>query len=181
MIRAVIFDLDGTLLDRETSLRMFVEDQYERYMDRLMVSKTIYVSRFIELDNHGYVWKDKVYQQMNNLKSMGIAAYFDEILISESEGVRKPDKEIFIRALERLNVRAQEAIFVGDHPINDVQASMNAGLVGIWKKDTFYDQDIVADGIIEDLIELQEIIKAHDIEGNCENNSCKWHKEELRR
>lgn len=66
MISTVIFDLDGTLLDRETSLRLFVEDQYERYTDHLYpVSKIEYVSRFIELDNHGYVWKDKVYQELN--------------------------------------------------------------------------------------------------------------------
>jgi len=28
------------------------------------IPKEQYVSRFIELDNHGYVWKDKVYQQL---------------------------------------------------------------------------------------------------------------------
>ncbi|MFP3813779.1 HAD hydrolase-like protein, partial [Bacillus sp. SIMBA_005] len=28
------------------------------------ISKEQYISRFIELDNRGYVWKDKVYQQL---------------------------------------------------------------------------------------------------------------------
>lgn len=217
MLKAVIFDLDGTLLDRDASLRMFVDDQYNRFSNSLHhVSKTKYVTRFIELDNRGYTWKDKVYQelikefsmdahsweemlqdyldnfskfaiatpnaleiliwlrerklkiglisngfttfQIGNFQSLGLEHYFDEVLISESEGVRKPDKEIFIRALDRLNVRASEAIYVGDHPINDVEASMSAGLKGIWKKDSYFKDNVAADGVIEDLIELQKII-----------------------
>lgn len=31
MIRAVLFDLDGTLLDRRQSLESFIGDQYNRY------------------------------------------------------------------------------------------------------------------------------------------------------
>lgn len=32
MIRAVLFDLDGTLLDRRQSLVRFIHDQYNRYI-----------------------------------------------------------------------------------------------------------------------------------------------------
>jgi len=63
-INAVLFDLDGTLLDRDTSLLLFVRDQYHRYSEFQIVEKEIFVQRFIELDNHGYVWKDKVYKQL---------------------------------------------------------------------------------------------------------------------
>ena len=31
MIRAVLFDLDGTLLDRRQSLEQFIHDQYNRF------------------------------------------------------------------------------------------------------------------------------------------------------
>ncbi|MDR9854698.1 HAD-IA family hydrolase [Paenibacillus sp. VCA1] len=48
--------------------------------------------------------------QMNNVHGLGIGHYFDEILISETEGIRKPDAEIFQIALQRLGVKPHEAI-----------------------------------------------------------------------
>ncbi|WP_028596439.1 HAD family hydrolase [Paenibacillus assamensis] len=217
MIKAVIFDLDGTLLHRDLSLRRFVEDQYDRYAGHLtQVPKTVFVASFIALDKRGYVWKDKVYRQLieeyqldklqwetmledyiehfprfarpfphtveilswleeqqikigmitngftrfqtANLDALQIKEYFDEILISEQEGTRKPEKEIFVRALQRLKVEANEALYVGDHPINDVQASIDVGMKGIWKKESYYTREVQADATIEDLIQLKEIV-----------------------
>lgn len=65
MIKAILFDLDGTLLDRDRSVKEFVEYQYDRLISPSKpVSKGVYVSRFLELDNRGYVWKDRVYEQL---------------------------------------------------------------------------------------------------------------------
>lgn len=51
MIKAVLFDLDGTLLNREASLAYFVEQQYERLGSFLgQVSKHTYIKQFIEFD-----------------------------------------------------------------------------------------------------------------------------------
>jgi putative hydrolase of the HAD superfamily len=64
---------------------------------------------------------------------MGIAPLFDTILISETEGIHKPDPRIFFRALERCGTAARETMFVGDHPENDIEGAKGAGLVPVWK------------------------------------------------
>ena len=65
MIKAVLFDLDDTLLDREASVRYFVEQQYERFRPALVhLPQTAYVKRFMTLDQHGLAPKDEVYRQL---------------------------------------------------------------------------------------------------------------------
>ncbi|AHN21123.1 HAD family hydrolase [Lysinibacillus varians] len=220
MFKAVLFDLDGTLLNRDKSIELFINQQYERLFELLShISKEQYISRFIELDNSGYIWKDKVYQQlidefnissvtcevflqdylkefknhcvgfphihemleelknnkialgmitngfgqfqMENIKALNIDQYFDVILVSEWEGMKKPNPQIFINALEKLNVEPSESVFIGDHPENDVKAAQNVGMKGIWKRDNQW-TDIEADAIIDDYLKLPEILKKLD-------------------
>ncbi|PDM40769.1 MULTISPECIES: HAD family hydrolase [unclassified Geobacillus] len=217
MMKAVIFDLDGTLLNRDVSIQKFIEYQYERLQLWLShIPKESYIARFIELDNRGYVWKDAVYQQMvkefeiigitwedlledymnhfhkscapfphlvwmleelkrkslklgiitngkgqfqmHSIKVLGIEGYFDTILISEWEGISKPDPRLFQKAMDHLNVLPNESVFVGDHPINDIQAARNIGMKTIWKKDVAY-ESVEADFVIEDLREILGIIE----------------------
>lgn len=217
MIKAVIFDLDGTLLDRDSSLKHFIQDQYERYSKELAhIPKQKYISRFIELDQKGYVWKDKVYQQLlneydlsnltweemlddylhyfpahcvpflhmehvlkelkkkglllgmitngftdfqwMNIKALRIDHYFDTILVSEQEGIKKPHKDIFLRALKALDVSAEESVYIGDHPENDVLGARGAGMHAVWKKGAFFDGSFTDSYIIEDLKELLNVM-----------------------
>ena len=64
MIRAVLFDLDETLLDREQTLELFASAQYRRLPQLHHIGEARYVLRFVELDSHGKVWKDRVYQRL---------------------------------------------------------------------------------------------------------------------
>ena len=81
----------------------------------------------------GVITNGTTERQQRKLESLGIFSWFDVVLISEKEGVRKPDAEIFRRALARCGVEASEAIFVGDHPDADIGGALGAGLRAVWK------------------------------------------------
>jgi phosphoglycolate phosphatase-like HAD superfamily hydrolase len=67
--------------------------------------------------------------QNRKLVCLAISPMFDTILISDAEGIHKPEREIFHRALERLNANPARAVFVGDHPEVDVAGAGAAGTV----------------------------------------------------
>lgn len=96
--------------------------------------------------------------QSDNLRALGIEPFFDEILISEWEELRKPDPAIFHRALSRLGISAENALFVGDHPDNDIRASQAAGMKAVWKRNESFDAVPEAAAVIDDLAELLPIV-----------------------
>lgn len=61
-VRAVVFDLDGTLLDRRLSFARFVRDQWERYAHVLtVVEREEYVQALIARDRDGYAPRDELF------------------------------------------------------------------------------------------------------------------------
>ena len=66
------------------------------------------------------------------LDRVGILEYFERVVSSGTEGVAKPDPEIFRRALARLGIGASEALFVGNLPRTDALAARAAGLHSVW-------------------------------------------------
>lgn len=81
----------------------------------------------------GVITNGETIRQRKKLEMLGVTSVFDTVLISETEGVRKPEREIFERALHRCDVEAHEAVFVGDHPDADMEGARSAGLRAIWK------------------------------------------------
>ncbi len=62
------------------------------------------------------------------LEDLGIAPFFDAILVSSQCRTPKPEPEIFRLACTRLDCDAGEAMHVGDSPVEDVQGARRAGL-----------------------------------------------------
>ena len=54
------------------------------------------------------------------------------VLISEAVGAYKPGGPIFRAALERLGLRPDEVLHVGDSDVDDVQGAKAAGLRAAW-------------------------------------------------
>jgi len=92
-----------------------------------------------------------VRMQSAKLACLALSRLFDNILISDAEGISKPRREIFDRALERLNVNPAHAVFVGDHPEVDVAGARAAGMRAIWRRDPGVSGVVEADAVIEAL------------------------------
>lgn len=106
----------------------------------------------------GMITNGKGQFQMDNIIALGIEKYFDTILVSEWEDMKKPNPEIFKKSLSILDVSANESMYIGDHPENDVMGSKNVGMLAIWKKDAQWN-NVEADFIVDDLKELPLIIQ----------------------
>lgn len=73
-------------------------------------------------------------KQHAKIDQLGLKKYIEFIIISEAVQLRKPDKAIFHLAIEQQNLTPSECIYVGDHPINDIIGSSQAGLIPVWLK-----------------------------------------------
>ena len=62
------------------------------------------------------------------LSHLGVAEFFDDIVISSEVGADKPSARIFSAALARAGVAASEALHVGDEPEADWLGAERAGL-----------------------------------------------------
>jgi len=70
--------------------------------------------------------------QRDKIKRLSLDKYFDTIVISEEFGVKKPDARIFKFALDQMACHANDAFFIGDHPVNDYLGSTAMGFTAIW-------------------------------------------------
>ncbi len=80
----------------------------------------------------GIITNNSVAEQIEKLRALDIAHFFEVIVISEDVGVTKPDARIFEIALERLGAAAHDAVMIGDSFINDVQGASRAGIAPVW-------------------------------------------------
>ena len=218
-LRAVLFDVDGTLYKRDTALRAFLTAQYEKRVDLLgALPLQAFIDKFVAYDANGSVRRDVVYPrilseiggdvsaapvlvadyvdgynaycrapddlfptlerlradglrlgivtngqvpiQEHTIAGLGLTHAFDAILISDAEGIRKPDPEIFRRALARLGVAAAEAAYVGDNPEADIAGARSAGMRTIWVVNTYYQPPRDADATVHHLAEIPAIVAA---------------------
>jgi putative hydrolase of the HAD superfamily len=215
-IQAVVFDLDGTLLDRRRSFERFARDQWRRFSHVLQVHPDVYVKTLIRVDGDGYaprrdlfiglvaalglppdladtlltdyrarfpsacllfpdvlrtlaalrasgralglITNGSVRMQSGKLECLFPASTFGAVLISQAEGVHKPDPEIFRRALARLQAEPARSVFVGDHPEVDIGGARAAGMWAVWRRDPAVSRQVNADATIEEVADLLALL-----------------------
>lgn len=98
--------------------------------------------------------------QNHKMDMSGLRGYCDLVLVSGDVGVHKPDPEIFKIAAGRLGLRCDECVYVGDHPINDIQGALDAGMKVIrmnwgWFKNRELRSDVP---VIDDIIDVLKYV-----------------------
>jgi putative hydrolase of the HAD superfamily len=92
--------------------------------------------------------------QQGTIDALHLDHLLDAVLISEVEGVRKPDRRIFEQAVARLGFVPSACCHVGDHPDVDVRGALAAGLHAIWKRTPYWPPPTERVPTIDDFAEV---------------------------
>jgi FMN phosphatase YigB (HAD superfamily) len=82
------------------------------------------------------------------LEAYNIIDYLDARITSGDIGYLKPHPEIYERILEMLDVKAAEAVFVGDRPQNDIAGANEVGLISVLISPPHLEREL--DGVVPD-------------------------------
>ena len=62
------------------------------------------------------------------LGELGLEKWFDVVACIDSCNCAKPNKEIFLYALNKLGIKPSEALFIGDSVVHDYEGALNVGI-----------------------------------------------------
>jgi HAD superfamily hydrolase (TIGR02253 family) len=100
------------------------------------------------------------------IDNAGIRPYFDVVITSASQGIRKPNPRIFQTVLNKLGVIPERAVMVGDTLGADILGAHNAGMPAIWitrradkAANRAHEEIIHPDRTISRLDELPELLE----------------------
>ncbi len=118
-------------VDPEQAANAFYEDfagMYDLYDDTVAVLTALRRQGY----RLGIITNGAAQTQNRKLDKTGVRSLVDIALVSGDEGAQKPDAALFHRAAARLGVSPACCVYVGDHPLNDVQGALNAGMQAVW-------------------------------------------------
>ncbi len=218
MLKAVIFDMDGVLIDSEiiyaTMFKDFVMKELQAPLDPQIVQKEIY--KFVgkpdndllewvaqklngmysledieehhkkhwetfsldyktilnphvlnilpRLKAHGFTLAIASSSPLENIRKVmadcGIEEYFDVVMSGEEFKESKPNPEIYLKTLEKLGVKAKDAIAIEDSTYG-IHAAIAANLKVIALEDTRFGFDqSQATFMVKDLLSAYELIRS---------------------
>jgi putative hydrolase of the HAD superfamily len=96
------------------------------------------------------------------LKSFDLSRHLEFIVTSINSGWRKPHKQIYRKAMSISKVKAEQTLFVGDDPLNDVELPESLGMKAVLldRKNAFQGSSHITR--INQFMELPELCKKLD-------------------
>ncbi len=100
-------------------------------------------------------------QAWTRLAQVGLHNFFDAVITFDDTGETKPSPKPFILALEKLKVKPEESIMVGDWPERDISGGAKIGMKTVFARygDVFRTKNSGADFEIDDISEILDIIE----------------------
>ncbi|RLF90080.1 haloacid dehalogenase [Thermococci archaeon] len=103
-------------------------------------------------------------KQWEKILRLEMDDFFEHVVISDFEGVKKPHPKIFKKALKAFNVKPSEAIMVGDRLYSDIYGAKKVGMKTVWfRYGKYSDKEIeyreYADYEITKLQQLLEVLE----------------------
>jgi len=117
----------------------------------------------------GVVTAKKLVTAMRGIDLFGLAAYFDTIVTLEDSSKHKPSPEPLLVAAQKLGIRPEEAVYVGDARV-DIEAGHAAGMGTAWVTwgaGTLLNlQDVKPDFVFDRMDEVLSLLSAPVLRGN---------------
>ncbi len=111
------------------------------------------------ISNSGTTWGEA---QRPILRDLGLTDLVDVVTFSDELRVRKPRPEIFLRTLEQIDARPEEAVHVGDRMLADVAGARGVGMKAVLFTDGKAPPEGYrgADAVLEHFSRLPDIVEA---------------------
>ncbi len=98
--------------------------------------------------------------QHHKMDVSNLRQYCDIVVVSGDIGIDKPNPGIFEYSAHLLGLECNECVYVGDHPVNDIDGALQAGMYAVrmnygWFKNVDLRDDVP---IIENLSELNACV-----------------------
>lgn len=93
--------------------------------------------------------------QHTKMEQSGLIPCCDIVVVSGDLPFAKPQPEIFAYTAEKLGLKTEDCIYVGDHPVNDIEGALSSGMKAVrmnwgWFKNKALRSDVpVVDNIYD--------------------------------
>jgi putative hydrolase of the HAD superfamily len=105
--------------------------QLEAYRDVLEVLAILHKAKSRPL--LGVITAGLAIKQAEKLVRLKVLEHLDPqaIFVTDQLGISKPNRKLYLTACQRVGVKPQEAMYVGDHPANDVDPVNALGMISV--------------------------------------------------
>lgn len=93
--------------------------------------------------------------------SLNLHHYFEKVITFDDTGERKPSPKPFLKIIDDMKIKPQNAIMVGDWAERDIVGAKNIGMITAWAKygNQFDTKNSGADWELDDIYDLIGIVK----------------------